>query len=510
MSRGKRLGRFLMQQAGRIRVRLLAVNLVVVLIPVFGLEFARIYERQLLDGLERDMKNQASLSRAFVEASIDAVAELDTRRIEATLARAARNTRTRIRIVTPDRGVVADSHRDGPPEGKEPAPPLLARDALPSMRWVVTEPEPPTPILSRPEVQRALAGTRATHTRVAHEPSAVYLFLAEPIRREGKVVAAVYLTRSTNPVLLELHRIRRGLVVVLCVALALAGVMTLALALSISRPLERLAGAARRIAAGEGRVTLPSGGGGEISELSAAFDEMTKQLESRQRYISQFAADVAHEFKSPLTSIRGAAELLAEGAADDPRARGRFLANIALDAERLDRLVSRLLELSRIEAAEAPRSPVRLRELLERVVERAESPTQRVVLSYVSDVEYTMARAGDLESAFINLIDNALRASPPSADVHVEVWGNQRDGAVEIRVVDRGHGIPEAIRGKIFERFFSTDAEGDGTGLGLAIVQRVVEAHRGSVRFDTEVGAGSTFTVCIPLTTVSLREPLAP
>jgi two-component system sensor histidine kinase ChvG len=327
----------------------------------------------------------------------------------------------------------------------------------------------------------------------------VYLFLAEPFRQNGKVLGAVYLTRSTNPVLVELHRIRRGLVLVLCVALAIAGLMTLALSLSISRPLERLARAARRIAAGDAGVTLPSGGGGEISELSQAFAAMTKQLEARQSYISQFAADVAHEFKSPLTSIRGAAELLAEGAADDPDARRRFLSNIALDAERLDRLVARVRELSRIEAGAAPRSPVPLRELLERVVERAESPTQRVVLSYESDVEFVFARAGDLESAFINLIDNALRASPPTEDVRVVVRGSQRNEEVEVRVVDRGHGIAEEIGAKVFERFFSTDAEGDGTGLGLAIVKSVVEAHQGRVRFESEVGVGTVFEVRLPL-----------
>ncbi|MFZ5893102.1 MAG: sensor histidine kinase [Myxococcota bacterium] len=487
-------------------MRLLAVNLVVALIPVAGLEFARVYERQLLDGLERDMKNQASLARSFVENSFETDADFDAARFETTLLRAARQTRTRVRLVTPEQGVIVDSHRTGPPEGREPNPPLLARDALPRVRMQEPDPEPPTPILARPELVRAFGGARATHTRVASEPPAVFLFLAEPVRRQGKVFGAVYLTRSTAPVLVELHRIRRGLIVVLTIALVIAGSMTLALAWTISRPLERLARAARRIAAGDTGVAVPSGGGGEISELSQAFAEMTKKLDARQRYISDFAADVAHEFKSPLTSIRGAAELLAEGAADDPDARRRFLANIALDADRLDRLVSRLLELSRIEASDVTPSVVALRPLLARVIKRTESPSNEVVLHYESDIEFILGRESDLESALINVLENALRASSADAKVEIFVRGELRAGEVTIAVRDRGHGIPEELLGRIFERFFSTDADGEGTGLGLAIVKSVVEAHAGSVQVESQVGAGSVFSLQLPIRFGSTRR----
>src|SRR6185436_1249550 len=106
------------------RVRLLAVNLLVVLIPAAGLEFARIYERQLLDGLERDMVNQAVLLRTLVEDALAANAPVEEPRLEQLVSRAARQTRTRVRLVTPAAGVVVDSHRFGPPEGKEPRPNL--------------------------------------------------------------------------------------------------------------------------------------------------------------------------------------------------------------------------------------------------------------------------------------------------------------------------------------------------------------------------------------------------
>jgi two-component system sensor histidine kinase ChvG len=480
----------------------LAVNLTVVLIPAAGLEFARIYERQLLDGLERDMANQASLVRTLLEAALARGEPVAAPAWEAVLGRAARQTRTRIRVITPQDGVTIDSHRNGPPEGPEPRPPLLGRGTLTTganhLRALGREEEPPTAMLERSELLAAFKGARATSTRVAARPPAVFLFLAEPIRRAGAVYGAVYVTRSTTPVLMELHRIRRGLSTVLALAIGISALLTLALALSISRPLERLARAARRIAGGERQVELPAGGGGEISELSAAFAEMTRKLEARQLYISEFAADVAHELKSPLTSIRGAAELLAEGAADDLDARQRFLRNIALDAQRLDRLVSRLLELSRIDAEGAAPTLVAVEPLVRRVVQRAEGPSSKITLHYQSSIPVIRCREADLETALLNLLDNALRYSPPDIPVEVRVDGRAGDPELVLSVTDFGPGIPPAHLPRIFDRFFTTDAEREGTGLGLSIVKSVVDAHGGKIQVDAQEPTGTRITLSFP------------
>ena len=476
------------------------MNLLVVLVPLFGLELARLYERQLLDGLERDMLNQASIVRVMLEDELErGEPPVDARR-ERLLERAATRTRTRIRLIVPDQGVVADSHRNGPPEGREQIVPLLVRERVFSMSDVAAR-QPvadEVPIPARREVLTAFAGSRATATRHALRPPAVYLFLAEPVRLAGKVAAVVYVTRSTQPVLVEMHRVRRGLVWVLAITLAFTAIVTLSLSLTISRPLERLARAARRISTGENGVPVPLGGGGEIGELAREFEQMTRRLEQRQRYISEFAADVAHELKSPLTSIRGAAELLEEGADDDPRARRRFLDNIKLDAERLTRLVSRLLELSRIDASEQPLSPVDLRDLVARTVARAEGPTTPIAFEYDAGVDFVLARASDLETALSNLLDNAQRFSPEGRPVQVSVTGPADDGCVTIRVADQGPGIAPEHAPRVFDRFFTTDAERDGTGLGLAIVKSVAIAHRGSVSFQTELGRGTCFELRLP------------
>lgn len=490
---------------GRIGARLLVVNLAVLLVPIAGLEFARIHERQLNESLERDMKNQTALVRAMVEDDLRRGAPLTDPRHTAVLTAAARSTRTRIRLLDTRGGVVVDSHENGPPEGPEPPPPrLLPRsgsgsrldprsDVGPDPADLGTWPE----VASRVEVRAALGGTLSEYTRVRKRDPGVFFFIAEPIRGEGGIVGAVYAVRSTRPVMVELYRIRAGLIRVLLLASCLTAAISLLLAYSISRPLLHLSRAAKRVAAGEPGVRIPVGGGGEIADLGESFALMKDRLDARMRYISELAADVAHEFKSPLTSIRGAAELLSEGAADEPDARARFLRNIELDVARLDRLVSRLLLLSRIEASSQPMTPVDLPALLDLVTDRASGPDQPIEVHYEAAVREIRAREPDLETALLNLLDNAVRFSPPGAPVRVEVSGDREE--LRIAVSDQGPGISPANVPRVFDRFFTTDADKEGTGLGLAIAKAVVEAHGGTIDVETALGQGATFTITLPV-----------
>jgi two-component system, OmpR family, sensor histidine kinase ChvG len=439
------------------------------------------------------MRNQAVLVREIAEHGLAEGIALGER--ESIITAAARQTRTRIRILDATGREVADSHREGPPEGREPPAPKVWPDDLADIdpRRVSEGPRWPE-VPERPEVRNALSGHPDAATRIRQKAPSVLLFLTEPVRHGGLVRGVVYVTRSTQPVLFELYRIRRGLIQLLLVALAFTVLVSASLAWTISRPLSRLARAARRIAGGERGVEVPVEGSGEIRELAEAFRVMTDKLDARLRYISEFSADVAHEFKSPLTAIRGAAELLGEGAMDDPVARQRFLGNIQLDAERLDRLVSRLLELSRLESSREPMGEVNLEELIARVVERTHSPDQPVVSEVPPLV--VQGRAGDIERALLNLVENALRFSPPGEPVRIAAEATAEGTAITVR--DRGPGIPDAHRERIFERFFTTDAERSGTGLGLAIVKAVAEAHGGTVTLGREPGKGAVFRWMIP------------
>lgn len=497
--------RSLRYSLGRLRLRLLLVNLVLVLVPMAGLEFADVYESQLLRSLERDMRNQAVLVRRTLESDLRRDIPLDDPAHERTLQEAAQRTRTRIRIIDRRRAIVADSHRQGPPEGPEPYVGILGSRSADffspndysrrrnAPRWAAPA--------NRPEVNDAFRGAPSSRTRVRDRHPEVLLFLTEPIMPRRRVSGVVYVVRSTQPVLAELHRIRTGLVYVMAVAFALTFFVTLVLAWSISRPLSRLSKAAKRIAAGERDVKVPIAGSGEVRELGEAFASMTEELQRRLGYASDFAADVAHEFKSPLTAIRGAAELLEEGAADDPKARQRFLRNILIDTERLDRLVSRLLQLGRIEATATAKDVVVPQAMLEAIAERCSDEKNSIELSWNATAPLLPARRGDLETALLNLVENAKRFSPDGAPVRIEVEDSQLRGkaAIAFRISDKGPGIAPENRERVFSRFFTTDAAKQGTGLGLAIAKAVAENHGGTLTL-LETTKGAAFEMRLPLT----------
>lgn len=490
------LGTRLFRQLGRIRVRLLIVNLVVVLVPVAGLEFADLYEKQLLGGLERDMRDQAILVRRFLEASVREDGELGHASHQTALQVAAARTRTRVRVFDKDRQLVLDSHEDGPPEGPEPEVWGSLLSPSRSVGNYTSEIEAhapwPTPT-ERIEVREAFAGQPSSYTRIRNRHPAVLLFVAEPIIPQRRVVGVVYVVRSTVPVIAELHRIRRGLYLLTAAALLFTLLVTLALAWSISRPLSRLSRAAKRIADGERDVRVPVGGTGEVRALGESFSTMTDELHRRLRFASEFAADVAHEFKSPLTSIRGAAELLSEGAADEPAAREKFLSNILLDVARLDRLVSRLLELGRIEAAgsETTRNMVVVAKLIEALSARYPD----VIVHPIDRAPIVHGRQADLSRALMNLLENALRFSPDPGSVQLTV--KRQKSKVVFIVDDAGPGVPASDEENVFSRFFTTESAEEGTGLGLAIVRAVAEAHGGTVSVSPSPAGGARFVFSI-------------
>src|SRR4051812_20234361 len=185
--------RRLLRHGARIRYRLLLINLIVAAVPLIGIAFARMHEEQQLGLLEQDMIHQAQLVRAIVLASDGNLADH-----ERMLARAARDTRARIRLLDPSGRVVADSHRTGPPEGAERAVPYLLGGESPTH-----EPEAPRevdPITERREIKAALAGRYGSATRLWDKQERVYLFSALPIVVAGKVTAVVYVTRSTRDI----------------------------------------------------------------------------------------------------------------------------------------------------------------------------------------------------------------------------------------------------------------------------------------------------------------------
>ena len=217
-----------------------------------------------------------------------------------------------------------------------------------------------------------------------------------------------------------------------------------------------------------------------------------------------FVANASHELKTPVAAVRALAETLLTALPDDPEAGRRFAERIGREAERLDLLTRDLLDLSRVERGALDVEPVDLVGLVKEVVggyaDRAEE--RRIKLR--TEVEPGVALRGDraqLGLLLSNLIDNALRFTPAKGAVCVRL--NAAESRAVLQVHDTGQGIPAGELSRVFERFYRVDKararQTGGTGLGLAIVRHVAEAHGGTVRVDSELGRGSTFTVALPV-----------
>jgi two-component system phosphate regulon sensor histidine kinase PhoR len=229
-----------------------------------------------------------------------------------------------------------------------------------------------------------------------------------------------------------------------------------------------------------------------------------QRLESVRR---DFVANVSHELKTPVASIKGFVETLLDGAADDPAASRRFLEIVARQADRLAAIIDDLLALSRIEQSEGagnlPLEPTRLADVIAAVVAdcgpRAAERSIRLETTctdgLVADVNPPL-----LEQALINLVDNAIKYSDPGGGVWVAA--EEAGGALVVRVSDEGCGIEAEHLPRLFERFYRVDRARSrrlgGTGLGLAIVKHIVLAHGGSIGVESRPGVGTTFTMRLP------------
>jgi signal transduction histidine kinase len=216
-----------------------------------------------------------------------------------------------------------------------------------------------------------------------------------------------------------------------------------------------------------------------------------------------FVANASHELKTPVASIRAAAETLRDGAIDDPPAAHRFTEQLEREALRLSRIVSDLLDLSRLESGSDLGEHVRLDAVVTEELHRMqdEAVAAGVTLTMHADgVASIEGSARDLALLARNLIDNAIRYTPVGGSVTVEIVAG--DEGVLLRVADTGLGIPQRDLPRIFERFYRVDRarsrETGGTGLGLAIVRHVAENHGGTVAVSSELGRGTTFEVRLP------------
>jgi signal transduction histidine kinase len=246
-------------------------------------------------------------------------------------------------------------------------------------------------------------------------------------------------------------------------------------------------------------TAVPAGQDGSILLVVTDITE-TRRVEAVRR---DFVANASHELKTPAASIRAAAETLSSIADRDPQAVPRFASQLEREAMRLSRIVADLLDLSRLESGSDLGERVRLDALAREEAERFEETAReggRVIRLDPTESATVSGSGRDLSLMIRNLIDNALRYTQPGG--HVEISVTAGNDMVKLAVSDDGIGIPIRDLPRVFERFYRVDRarsrETGGTGLGLSIVRHVAENHGGTVEVDSELGAGSTFTVTLP------------
>lgn len=355
------------------------------------------------------------------------------------------------------------------------------------------------------DVRHALDGQYGSRWELDKPRQRVNIYSTLPVFVSGKIIGAVSVSKSTNRIRNFISRSLENLLLPGLIALLVATAMAYALSAYITRIIWDLASRAERIAAGEGNVRLETWTRSELGTLARAVERMRERLEGKA-YVEEMATNLSHELKTPLATIRGSAELLEGVAGNDPPARQKFLTNIQTEVERLDRIVSELLKLSRIETQPVDGQPgaIDATATAREISETYRSRAADYGISFQSEIarEPLPVKIAELQlkQLLTNLLDNALQFTSTGRSVRLSVA--RQDGAVELAVSDEGAGIEPELLPKVFDRFFTTEnprTGNRGTGLGLAIAKSIVSANGGRISVRSELGQGSTFTVTFPL-----------
>ncbi|MCW2387829.1 two-component system sensor histidine kinase ChvG [Sphingobium sp. B11D3B] len=504
--------------------RILAVNIFALAILAGGFFYLDSYRARLIDG------RLVSISRetALIAAAMETAPASDRARL---LLRTAQTTGLRLRIYDADGTKLADSFRLIPPSYtlrdpmRDPLHIKLARVLDRVVETIALADRPAyvkEPAQDRrdawPEAREA-ARTRAPASAYRFAPDRTpFLSVARPLDEAGRgdVLLATANTRDITDIV-RAERLRIALV--FAAAILVSVLLSLFLARTIVLPLRRLARAAVRVRLGRAReVIVPRlpDRRDEIGMLARAVSDMSQALRQRIDATDAFAADVSHELKNPIASLRSALEGLAQ--IKDPALQAKLLAIAQDDVRRLDRLVSDIAEATRIDAqlSRTPFETIDLGRMIGRMVRnhapREDGPAVR--LSYAGPGRGAVFVSGDpqkLVRVVDNLVDNARSFSPDGGRIRLTL--SAEDGKAIVAVEDEGPGVPEREREAIFRRFHSVRPERDGfgnhSGLGLAIARTILEGHHGSIHVEARLDgkAGARFVVTLPLAEQDVPPP---
>jgi signal transduction histidine kinase len=530
----------------KLRTVLLTLNILVLLLPLGGIAILRLYESELVRQTESELISQAALTASMfreiylkkqphprLEPSrqADAATENDSEPTtdgeppsltplhpQLDLA----NSRIREPALPAEPPTVAPDPRALAAGGELTTVLTDARRTVLSGIRIVdrngivvasSNAENGLSLAHREEVAAALKGDVTSLLRVRNSDelpptltsisrrARVRVFVAAPVLVDNQVIGAVVASRTPLDAAKALFLIRDQLLKAGVGLFLVVLLMTLLTAYYISRPVKRLIRQAERLQNGDGSGSEPLENPGiqEVAQLSEAIAEMAATIYQRSAYIKAFATNVSHEFKTPLTSIHGAVELLKDHFQEmSPEERERFLDIIDGETGRLERLVRRLLDLARADTAVAGAETCDAGAVIDALAcrYRAMGVTLEVADS-TGPLTIGMGREA-FESVLTNLIDNARQYGGAGVTVRIDGHVLPDAGEFELIVHDNGPGISAGNRDKVFRPFFTTARETGGSGLGLAIVQSLLTAHGGLITLEP-AGQGARFRVLVPL-----------
>lgn len=466
-----------------LRTWLLLSHMAVLTMPLFAVLATGALAYDLNMQTKGELINQGSLVRLLVLSELEHAREEDPEadvrdiawRLAPLLHQARRETLAALRV-TDTHGMVVATSGEG-----------LGRD-----------------LSGQSEVAEALTGLPGTEVRPRdvnrNSPlsgpsrrAPVRVFQSMPVVYDGELVAVVLLSRTPREEVQALYQMSPRLVWggIACVLLTMA--LSWRWATLGSRSLKRLAEAAARVSEGdlqqvENLEHIHGSHVAEVGDVARSFASTGQQLRERLSYISEFAGNVSHEFKTPIATLRGTIELLSEDEDMPPAQRERFLANANAELERLERLVTGLLRLARAEEISV-REDIDLHDISRALADRF---PQVELDGHAGEV---VGNREQVVSAIQNLVENALAHGGDDVQVVLRGWAMGAHTGVEVE--DNGPGISDANQKRIFERFFTTGRKRGGTGLGLALVQTIARSHGGSVSVQSRPGR-TVFRLSLP------------
>ncbi len=365
--------------------------------------------------------------------------------------------------------------------------------------------------LDRPEIQQARLRSTGKADRHSATLDADLLYYARALRIGAGELHGGYVRAAVNVGEFSAFsaNVQRVIWAVGLLTIVLLVVVSSQLAKRITKPIQQIAATADAIKGGDVMQRVRVTSSDEIGTLATGINDMAEKLgndieklRKLERVRSEFLANVSHELRTPIFSIQGFLETLLDGAVDDPQVNREFLEKAHHHANRLNTLLSDLIEISRIESGEMKMSfrYFSLSEFLRQVVQEMQPQAEKksLILTLSPPTAQNEKVYGDrerLKQVMINLIDNAVKYTEPGGEISVRA--SQEGPMAALHVRDTGCGIAPEHHARIFERFYRVDRdrsrEVGGTGLGLAIVKHIVEAHGGTIRVESEVGKGSTF-----------------